>query len=284
MANIEFQKNQCYFAGAIQIASLVLSSHLYDPYFGPRRQQPDLLDAGFILALSTNGYIPTILSLVIITNHGRQSWYLLLLTLSIFVLSTGTLIWLSHFWATASRYDDPGQIKDGWYGICEHCDISSLSKAWCGREAADPSYIQIFRARGWLWAIWAICLCWLLYCVACKLIDTVGSTHPRVKTEVQSYPLVSMFTRALQKLGKKNWSRLGIGLFVTTWTLSFGYQFYVYSVVYSNAEVDPTWSFGQIVAITIWAPCLVEYLNLELSKSFYGSIRDVNHSTSSAPH
>ena len=56
MADIEFQKNQCYFAGAIQIASLVLSNHLFDPYFGPSRQQPDALDAGFLLALSTNGY------------------------------------------------------------------------------------------------------------------------------------------------------------------------------------------------------------------------------------
>ena len=59
-----------------------------------------------------------------------------------------------------------------------------------------------------------------------------------------------------------------MGLFVSTWSLSFGYQFYPYSIVFSNAEVDTTWSFGQMVATTIWAPCLVEYLNLELSEYF----------------
>ena len=57
-----------------------------------------------------------------------------------------------------------------------------------------------------------------------------------------------------------------MGLFVLTWSLSFGYRFYLYNVVFSNAEIDTTWSFGQIVAITIWAPCLVKYPNLELNE------------------
>ena len=69
-----------------------------------------------------------------------------------------------------------------------------------------------------------------------------------------------------KNLSSKVWSRLSMGLFVLTWSLSFGYQFYLYNIVFSNAEIDTTWSFGQIVAITIWAPCLVEYLNLELSE------------------
>ena len=266
MADIEFQKNQCYFAGAIQIASLVLSNHLFDPYFGPSRQQPDAVDARFLLALSTNGYVPVILNLVIITNHGRQSWYLLLLSLSIFALSTGTLTWLSRFWANESMYDDPDDINSSWNGICENYDIGDLSNAWCGRDFANPSYMRIFENRGWLWAIWAICLCWLLYCVACKLVGMVELTRRKVKKDMQSHPWISKLAWAKEKFRSRIWGRLGMGLFVVTWSLSFCYQFYLYSVVFSNAEVDTTWSFGQIVAITIWAPCLVEYLNLELSE------------------
>ena len=266
MADIEFQKNQCYFAGAIQIASLVLSNHLFDPYFGPSRQQPDALDAGFLLALSTNGYVPVILNLVTIKNNGRQSWYLLLLSLSIFALSTGTLTWLSHFWANESMYDDPDHINSSWNGICEHYDIGSLSKACCGRNFANPSYMRIFATRGWLWAIWANCLCWLLYCVACKLVDMVDLTQRKFETDMKLHPLNSMLAWVKENFSSKAWSRLGMGLFVLTWSLSFGYQFYLYNVVFSNAEIDTTWSFGQIVAITIWAPCLVEYLNLELSE------------------
>ena len=107
----------------------MLFNHLFDLYFGASRQQPDALDTGFLLALSTNSYVSVVLILVIITNHGRQSWYLLLLFLSIFALSNGTLTWLSHFWENESIYLDPDHVKSNWNGICGDYDIGNLSKA-----------------------------------------------------------------------------------------------------------------------------------------------------------
>lgn len=55
-------------------------------------------------------------------------------------------------------------------------------------------------------------------------------------------------------------------LFVITWSASFGYQLYLYSSFFQRSVVDSSWGFGQIVAITVWAPCFAEYLNLEFSK------------------
>ena len=48
MADIEFQKNQCHFAGAIQIASLVLSNHLCDCISGLRDNSLTHLMRGFL--------------------------------------------------------------------------------------------------------------------------------------------------------------------------------------------------------------------------------------------
>ena len=52
------------------------------------------------------------------------------------------------------------------------------------------------------------------------------------------------------------------------WTLSFGYQFFLYSRSFRSSVINNEWSFGQIVAVIIWAPSLVETLNLEIRESF----------------
>jgi len=78
-ALVEFHKNQCYFVGAIQIA--IIAAH----------QQAEGLDTIFVSVLAINGLVSIISTLVCITRYGRQSWYMILLSLVMFLLSTATL-------------------------------------------------------------------------------------------------------------------------------------------------------------------------------------------------
>ena len=47
--------------------------------------------------------------------------------------------------------------------------------------------------------------------------------------------------------------------------MCFGYHFYLYSY-FPFSEVDNSWGFAQVVAITVWVPSLVEYGIVEIFK------------------
>ena len=55
-------------------------------------------------------------------------------------------------------------------------------------------------------------------------------------------------------------------MFVATWSMCFGYQFYHYSYFFQLFEVDNNWGLAQVVAITVWVPSLVEYGILDICK------------------
>ena len=50
--------------------------------------------------------------------------------------------------------------------------------------------------------------------------------------------------------------------------MAFGYQFYAYSLYFHHSQIDPTWSFGQIVAIMVWIPAIAEYIYLLRCETF----------------
>ena len=52
---------------------------------------PDLLDDSFLSTLSTDDLVPVVFTLSLITQHGLQSWYLIFLTASVFLLLTISL-------------------------------------------------------------------------------------------------------------------------------------------------------------------------------------------------
>lgn len=85
----EFQKSQCYFAAAIQIAAIAFLSPMIN------LNSNDFLDAGFMFAIATNGYIPVVFNLICIGLSGCPSWYMIGLSSVSFALSTTTLA-LSH--------------------------------------------------------------------------------------------------------------------------------------------------------------------------------------------
>ena len=258
MATVDFQIAQCYFAGAVQIAALVYTARHY--LLIRWVASPELLDAGLLFALATSGFAPTILTLTLITRNGRQSWYLILLSFAVFALSTGMLAASSNEWhATAF---------DPVYGVLESCGdfpASDLTTAWCGSKANlfSGSGHSITNISKVVWVMWAHSLVWLVYCVMKKIRTSDRSLPGMTKLGSVCQPrLNSIESFGMGKLGK----RLGQGLFVITWSLSLVYQLWLYAVILRGSIINYTWSFGQILPILIWAPCVAEFINLQISK------------------
>ena len=258
ITTVDFQVAQCYFAGAIQIAALVYTERDY--LLIRWVACPKLLDAGLLFALATNGFAPTILTLTLIAKYGRQSWYLIFLSSFVFILATGTLAASSTAWH-ATTFDPV-------YGVLQECGdsvASELTTVWCGlnNNLLSDSGHNPTSINKVIWVMWAHSLLWLMYCIA-KKIRTSNRFLPALKKLGSvcqpRLALNDRFTMGI--LGKC----LGWGLFTITWSLSLGYQLWLYAVILFGSITNYTWSFGQILAIVIWTPCIVELINLEISR------------------
>ena len=252
MATVDFQIAQCYFAGAMQIAGLVYTKQDY--LLTRWISSPELLDAGLLFTLATNGFVPTVLTLSVTMQYGRQSWYLIFLCSIVFVLSTGTLAVSSKAWYAAGF--------DPRYAVLQACgdfNASDLARAWCGSN-------NLFSVSGYsptpinkvIWVMWAHSLLWLAYCFSKKI-----RTSDRFLPGSSKLGSLCQSRLPLGALG----SQLSKGLFLLTWSLSLSYQLWLYAIILRGSITNHTWSFGQILPIVIWAPCLIEFINLEISKS-----------------
>ena len=292
IATIEFQKSQCYFAGATQIAALVFSSRQSKMLLniqGYLTEAPDLVDDGFLYPMATCGILPVTFTLALIARYGRQSWYLTLLSLSIFVLSTVTLATSTKFWYDLNReaffkiihsqnlrsytpntftgiYDDSLEPLAGACGNVHPLDLAVLL---CGSTElySKKVYYPMIIGIG-ICFIWAHCLIWMLYFLLKQGLSS-ESMQPRAARLRSAWRSCAPGFLLSQRLLKATtWHRFWHGVLAITWSICFSFQFHMYSLVFSESAVDTTWSFGQVVAIIVWLPCLVEYLNLEISKCF----------------
>lgn len=98
-ANCEFYKAQCYLAGAIQIASVVLATQMDWNY---------RVEYGLFFTLATSGYVPIILNLLCITRHGQSSWSFIILALCCFLLSTAALCFSQWYWISDMAFNQLG--------------------------------------------------------------------------------------------------------------------------------------------------------------------------------
>ena len=249
-ALVEFQKAQCYFAGAIQIAAIAFARQVLRFGNEVHTVNGDATSAGSLFTVSGNGFAPEIFVLTCIALHGRQSWYLTLLSLCSVALSTLTLIFALVIWSPMFKeYLHGGPRPTEYSRFIPSClqNYTSFSTI-CGPKTSifDIGFEPEARLKNavWTWVMWANSFAWASYCV-------VLMVQNRHKPDLVKGPK----------------SRVWYTVFIISWTITFAYQIYDYSLYFFQAQVPMSWSFGQIVAITIWAPCLVEYLYLEIRES-----------------
>ena len=269
-ALVEFQKNQCYFAVAIQIAAVVFTRQQM------KSQYPDFFDAALLITIATNASIPIVFVLVCIAQDGRLSWHMIALSLVSFALSTATLVYSGAFWDINRRYTlymnttmsindeydfyrgdsdaafwGSAAVSDPLYS-CGNYLFSDLA-SWCGPISPYSNIISLGVVRSyWNWIVWAICLSWMVYC----FFNMMSLTTSKRK--------FSWLQRITAHLPQCLSSRLiGYSAFGFSFSSAFGYQFYLFSLSFRRNQVQTTWSFGQIVAIITLLPCIVEYMYLE---------------------
>lgn len=223
--------------------------------------------------ICTNGYVPVIFILVCIGCYGRQSWYLTLLALCCFIPSTITFMYFNHLYAVLAtiieRYqsNDPGQFCGGW--------TPEQLSPWCGSGLLMPTPIDSGIApSGWNYMMWLVSLSWAVYSVVKQA--SAGDEHHKIASHSVIARFASRWRSTIAFCDR--WIKAGLGergkdrafwfIFLTSWSMAFGYQFYAYSLFFRHAQVDPSWSFGQIVAVMVWIPAVAEYMYLLRCETF----------------
>ena len=263
-AVVEFQKAQCYFALAIQIATLVLAagqaSYSTTPW-------DDYINDELFYIVATNGYIPVVFTLAYISFFGRRSWYLISLSFCSFVLSITTLAEVTRiFWEVPTDYATDESFL---CGACGGHSAKDLIAAWCPPKTTTP-YVGDFKAaKGWWnWAILAVCLFWLIH-TAWKMDTSTLTLFSR--RWIPGYSYLAKGGPIFDKIGSPFaglWRELRIFyvFFPISWAIAFGYQYAGFALFFQHSEIFNSWSFGQIVAVTIWVPCIAEFIYLRWRK------------------
>ena len=282
---VDFHKVQCFFASTIQITALILfrdaanNSALDSKTI--RSSYQDFFDTSILVVLASSGLIPISLTLACISRYGRQSWYLLTLSFVTMALATATLA-CSYVYAHDygvpydvynSNMENPYLYNDNKYNEMNATSTTCHIKGsvghtlypLCGSWSLGDNAIgsSVFTSY-WMWLVWANCFLWLPVCIVKHWYG--GEERGYGKSRSWSldsiskrYMWFSWFSRVVGTC--RTWTLVSC----ITWSLCFGCQFYLFSVYFNHSVISQQWSFGQIIAVTVWIPSVIEYIYIEYS-------------------
>ena len=266
-ALINFHQAQCYFSSTVQIAGLMSL-----PWLGGTRfilndgdftaVHSMFVDTSVLIVLATSGFIPVTFGLAAVTRFGRASWRLIILSLITFALATATLWTFYHYDRQYGKLDDYyNSLQNEGYRDYGSCDIEGRVGATlfplCGSSLLNNNAISSSTiTKWWVWLAWGICVGWMLQSCLSKPMEQ--SPPKTVRSKLDS--ALNRYTwMKLRKtiLGTLNGRTL---IFIVTAAFCFGVQFYFIHVFDRHDLVSQVWSFGQIIAVTVWIPSMFEFL------------------------
>lgn len=245
-ALVDFHKSQCYFLGTVQTVALTFMF--------------SEIDSSILGLLATGGFIPIVYTLACIGRYGRKSGYCILLSAITFSLASTPLI---MSWVRGGAETTPPGEASVYSTFCgvPHT-LRELLYPICGSSSLDDNFIgqDTILHSPLVWIVWAYCGLWLfIYIFGVGFQALFQALFPRQ---------YSCIERLLRYPPAYSWTIL----FGGTWALCFCFQFYLFSVYFKHSLISMEWTLGQIIAITIWTPSIVEYIYILICKGSPSSI------------
>ncbi len=272
-ATVEFHKAQCFFMLAIDIATqIVLKTGTLND--GSAKLQGLYNNYVLIGSISLSGLLPVSFMLLTLHSVGVRSWYVLTLSSCTVALSAATLF------TTGSFNPGPGdlmRLRNQVSGIFPACGLRDPSNYCLQTNRVTLMSMDIGQGSiGGPILVFTLIILTLIFSDYCGVQDTAlckwviewclqglksvseAIQLPRV---LQVHPFFS-----LRLHNARNYA--SHCLYFITWSCYFMFwAYYLQSLkVGASAGVVQTWTFGQIVAISVWAQPLFEYVKLSVRK------------------
>lgn len=257
---VDFHKAQCYFSATIQIAAL--SYGIFET---------DMLVTFMLTPLATNGVLPIIFAYTMLFHYGRSTLDVTLLTLVCWVLSS-IVYWIlySHIIPINSQIRGDNRryraYQQFFYKLTALDACGGYSAlAVCpdnfhlGREDILRKSTNLRVLTPIIWSFSTMCLLAVLFSKYMKARRDRANTHPPLPNSEQS--AITSNERSRPSVSGSNLqSSLIYWLTILCFLAGIGMQLSLLSIGTSLNMMDRTnWSFGQIVAVTIWVQPLLHY-------------------------
>lgn len=276
-ALIEFQKAQCFFMIAVQIAAIIIARK---GGFGAQTLQQLSNSYSAITLLAICGYLPVVVTLVNLHGAGKSSWYLMVLSTITVVVSGVTLFTTRKFNPAAGDVAHLYNVTGHW-ASCGFHDPTT----WClDRQKVDP-----FSYPGGTGHAFIFCLIVLAFLFLDKLrtlplirkrlwgsgglsSSTTKSHRQQTLTQESTLSRLSSVPYMYNRQISMNKKRLSNLLYGCVWVLFVLFHCRLLHLLFEWLDQSPgligpsTWTFGQIVGFTVWVPSLFQYLYLETCK------------------
>ncbi|KAI4159308.1 MAG: hypothetical protein L6R39_000398 [Caloplaca ligustica] len=274
-----FQRAQCYFSIPIAVTTLIT-----DPF------HLDTVNGFGFLPVAINGFLPQTFNLLQLHRHKRLSWYISSLTFLSWLLST------INFWAIIKylRVERIGTRDAEFRSLSNIETCGSLNALSLCIQAQDISPLDwLFHTKlkstnfgssilfgtttigtSIVPTIWVFCTTVLLVLLGhqCFGSSGLGIFYSRSRAPPS---LPAHFPRQRRLLTKFRY------LFTNPWTATIAFHaasamfllctVYQGMLYYNYLALDLVdldgWSFGQIIAITVWIPVISDYMHLQFKES-----------------
>ncbi|KAL7930671.1 hypothetical protein V8C35DRAFT_311919 [Trichoderma chlorosporum] len=243
----EFHKAQCYFAIALQIASLVLIVSDF--------ASTTFIDQNFLFLVSLDGLIPVVLTLYTLMMFGKKSWYIITISLISVVLSSATGGYLIQNVFSSEK----GAAQGGaWPTACGYIGPTSICSDIGPNNAGSD-----FNTDGtFVLAIIIILDILVISLILWKVLTDLTSVLSTANKCLARYLAGSEQQMDLiQRVTKIFCHSLATLTILTCLIIEF---YYFSAIFYHSPYVDfKSWGFGQIVGLTTWFGTFIEVVYLE---------------------
>ena len=260
---IEFQEAQSFFMISIQIASIYVMS-----------RRPELYGAVTLAQLTINKTMTKFICLeaIVFITFGlwlvhkadMKSWYIIFCSTLTVILSIVTFHMSSH-WKVMPANLSVTQDNGGLY----ECGRHPPPLVWCGHPVIDNSE--------YLWTIGIFVTSILLFCyLFCHVLLAMLQVGPWARRNLRDsnyewcWTVYSCINRPLYTSG---W--IGLTFNICVELLLVAIIGLSTTALMGSSYINLTdWNFGQVIAVSIWAPVIVKYLYWSLCKlqSFFLSV------------
>ncbi|KAF2465397.1 uncharacterized protein BDR25DRAFT_345978 [Lindgomyces ingoldianus] len=265
---VEFHKAQCYFSGTIQIASFAYGIF-----------ETDMLVTFMLIPLATNGVLPVVFAFVLLFHAQRSTMDVTILTIACWILAS-TVYWIlySHVIPVNSEINSKAKKFHAYQQFMYKLSAIDACGGYSALAACpenfflnkDPIYNASHNIRVLTPIIWTFSTLSLFMVLGLKVIlwwkQRQNHQTPNHPEKMQNGAEGRTHIRAHYPTSNK-----GVSILYWLATLCFlagiGMQLSLLAIGTSLNMMDRmNWSFGQVVAVTIWLPPLIGYLYDELKE------------------
>ncbi|KAF7546385.1 hypothetical protein G7Z17_g8460 [Cylindrodendrum hubeiense] len=253
---VEFQEAQCWFVFAVQIASIlaIVVNSQEGAFWGEI-----IVNAAIAYHVSQNGVLPMFLIQICLHHEGIRNWHTFLGFFVEYLLAVVATTQKIYFKDAFKLFSSQSQLKG--------CGYNPSPRTYCAATAGvDGMQFSFFPHP-------------LLYKMVFLVLDTIAIVVLIVDQfawTMRKHRVTQHMRIGTYRIGRfPSWGRKRRGLLLKRWfwrilevaylIVNILYMISLTKVITAESFAANKWSYGQIIAVTVWGPVIVKLFDLLLS-------------------